>query len=104
MGDEEELMRELAKIKKEREAEEDKIKAEKDKMDNRAKREDVMKGNPLLQTVDFSLKRKWDDDTAFKNQSRTVPKTKQRFINDMVRSDFHKKFLSKYVQLDTVYH
>mmetsp|Transcript_104013 Transcript_104013/g.271589 ORF Transcript_104013/g.271589 Transcript_104013/m.271589 type:complete len:220 (-) Transcript_104013:63-722(-) len=102
--DEEELMRELAKIKKEREAEEAKAKAEKEKQDNRAKREDIMKGNPLLQNADLSLKRKWDDDTAFKNQSRTVPKTKQRFINDMVRSDFHRKFLNKYVQLDTVYH
>ena len=54
-----------------------------------------MKGNPLLADgADVSLKRRWDDDTVFKNQARTAPKVKQRYINDAVRSDFHKKFLS----------
>eukprot|EP00929_Paragymnodinium_shiwhaense_P107770 TRINITY_DN74130_c0_g1_i1.p2 TRINITY_DN74130_c0_g1~~TRINITY_DN74130_c0_g1_i1.p2 ORF type:complete len:240 (+),score=98.84 TRINITY_DN74130_c0_g1_i1:166-885(+) len=102
----EELMRELAKIKKERQEEEERIKAQQDKQDSRAKREEVFKGNPLLAaaTGDLSLKRKWDDDTVFKNQARTAPKPKQRYINDAVRSDFHKKFLNKYVQMDTVYH
>eukprot|EP00971_Amphidinium_carterae_P321057 6381994-Amphidinium_carterae.1 len=30
-------------------------------------------------------------------QARTAPKQKQRYINDAVRSDFHRKFLQKYV-------
>lgn len=105
--DTEELMRELAKIKKEREAEEEAQKALKAKQDERSRRDEVMRGNPLLQAAgdsDLSLKRKWDDDTVFKNQARTAPKQKQRFINDAVRSDFHKKFLNKYVWMDGIAH
>mmetsp|Transcript_176867 Transcript_176867/g.561545 ORF Transcript_176867/g.561545 Transcript_176867/m.561545 type:complete len:100 (+) Transcript_176867:488-787(+) len=99
-------MRELAKIKKEREAEEQVHKAKANKMDERARRDEVAKGNPLLMgdESDLSLKRKWDDDTVFKNQARTAPKMKQRYINDSVRSDFHKKFLNKYVWVDGVAH
>lgn len=102
----EELMRELAKIKKERQEEEEKLKAQQAKQDDRAKRDEIYKGNPLLAaaTGDLSLKRKWDDDTVFKNQARTAPVQKMRYINDAVRSDFHKKFLNKYVQMDTVFH
>jgi len=102
--DTEELMRELAKIKKEREAEEEKARATAAKSDDRLRREEVFKANPLLVASDLSLKRKWDDDTIFKNQARTAPVQKLRFINDATRSDFHKRFLNKYVQLDTVYH
>eukprot|EP00439_Symbiodinium_sp_Y106_P033470 s989_g4.t1 len=103
--DAEELMRELAKIKKEREEEEEAKKALQAKQDKRAQRDEVMKGNPLLaEGSDVSLKRRWDDDTVFKNQARTAPKVKQRYINDAVRSDFHKKFLSKYVWVDGVAH
>lgn len=95
--DAEELMRELAKIKKEREEEEERKKEEKRREDERSRRDEVMKGNPLVQGSDVSLKRSWDDDTVFKNQARTAPKQKQRFINDAVRSDFHKKFMNKYI-------
>mmetsp|Transcript_52297 Transcript_52297/g.93789 ORF Transcript_52297/g.93789 Transcript_52297/m.93789 type:complete len:226 (+) Transcript_52297:45-722(+) len=103
--DAEELMRELAKIKKEREAEEEAKKAIEKKSDNRARKEEVMAGNPLLDAgADLSLKRKWDDDTVFKNQARTAPKMKQRYINDSVRSDFHKKFLGKYMWVDGISH
>lgn len=102
--DTEELMRELAKIKKEREEEEEKKKLEKKLEDERSRRDEVMKGNPLVHSGDVSLKRSWDDDTVFKNQARTAPKQKQRFINDAVRSDFHKKFLNKYVWVDGTAH
>eukprot|EP00401_Gymnodinium_catenatum_P043807 CAMPEP_0117550062 /NCGR_PEP_ID=MMETSP0784-20121206/48485_1 /TAXON_ID=39447 /ORGANISM="" /LENGTH=228 /DNA_ID=CAMNT_0005347065 /DNA_START=72 /DNA_END=755 /DNA_ORIENTATION=+ len=98
--DTEELMRELAKIKKEREAEEEKRKEQQKKQDDRQRRDAVMQANPLMASGDLSLKRRWDDDTVFKNQAQTAPKQKQRFINDAVRSDFHKKFLSKYVWMD----
>jgi len=102
--DTEELMRELAKIKKEREEEEEKKKLEKKLEDERSRRDEVMKGNPLVHSGDVSLKRSWEDDTVFKNQARTAPKQKQRFINDAVRSDFHKKFLNKYVWVDGTAH
>merc|ERR1712183_887317 len=98
--DTEELMRELAKIKREREAEEEKQREIKKKQDDREKREEIMMGNPLMEHDDLSLKRKWDDDTVFKNQARLAPKQKQRFINDAVRSDFHKRFLNKYMWID----
>uniref|UniRef100_A0A7S2IZ34 Cwf15/Cwc15 cell cycle control protein n=1 Tax=Alexandrium andersonii TaxID=327968 RepID=A0A7S2IZ34_9DINO len=102
--DTEELMRELAKIKKERQEEEEREKELKAKQDDRSKRDEVMQGNPLVASGNLSLKRKWDDDTVFKNQARTIPKEKARFINDSVRSDFHRKFLNKYVWVDGVAH
>ena len=45
----------------------------------------------------YSLKKRWYEETVFKNQSRTAPKEKKRFINDTVRSDFHRKFLNRFV-------
>ena len=44
---------------------------------------------------DFSLKKKWYEDTVFRNQSRKEEKLKKRFINDNVHSDFHYLFLGK---------
>ena len=41
---------------------------------------------------------RWDDDVVFKNQARDEPVAKKRFINDTIRNDFHRKFLSKYIQ------
>lgn len=56
---------------------------------------DIARGNPLLNARDFTMKRRWDDDVVFKNQARgTEDKNKKKeFINDMLRSDFHKKFM-----------
>ena len=59
--------------------------------------EEIMKGNPLMDGSAYSLEKRWYEDTVFKNQAKTEPKDKKRFINDTVRSDFHKKFLSKYI-------
>lgn len=46
-----------------------------------------MSDNPLLQRGEpgFSLKRRWDDDVVFKNQSRDEPKPQKKFINDTIR-------------------
>lgn len=68
------------------------------------------------------MKRRWDDDVVFKNQARgTEDKNKKKeFVNvsfacspmffcriykctnlcfqDMLRSDFHRRFMSKYVR------
>ena len=46
----------------------------------------------------YSLKKRWNEETVFKNQARTAPKEKKRFINDTVRSDFHRRFLNRFVQ------
>mmetsp|Transcript_30210 Transcript_30210/g.60033 ORF Transcript_30210/g.60033 Transcript_30210/m.60033 type:complete len:91 (-) Transcript_30210:47-319(-) len=60
----------------------------------------AMTGNPLLNEGSSSgkMKRKWNDDVVFRNQARTEKKTEKRFINDTVRNDFHKRFMSKYMK------
>ena len=55
---------------------------------------DIARGNPLLNPKDFSVKRRWDDDVVFKNQARgTEDKKPKEFVNDLLRSDFHKRFM-----------
>lgn len=95
--DTEELMRELEKIKKERAAEEAEKQRLEEEEQEKKNRDNILKGNALLNSGDFSLKRKWDDDCVFKNQQKNAPKEQKRFVNDAVRSDFHRKFLNKYI-------
>jgi protein CWC15 len=62
-----------------------------------------MGGNPLLNqqtSSNFKVKRRWDDDVVFKNCAKGLDdKPKQKhFINDMLRSEFHKKFMEKYIK------
>ncbi|KAF2634611.1 Cwf15/Cwc15 cell cycle control protein [Massarina eburnea CBS 473.64] len=94
------LMRELEKIKKERAEAKAKEDAERAAEEEERREIDIARGNPLLNPRDFAMKRRWDDDVVFKNQARgTDDKNKKKeFINDMLRSDFHKKFMSKYVR------
>ncbi|CAG8630577.1 6357_t:CDS:2, partial [Dentiscutata heterogama] len=88
----------LEKIKKERAEEKERMELEKMESAERQRQEEAMNGNPLLRK-DFSVKRRWDDDVIFKNQARGVDdKPKKRFINDTLRSDFHRKFMNKYVK------
>ena len=43
---------------------------------------DIARGNPLLNSQDFNLKRRWDDDVVFKNQARgTEKKEGKEFVN-----------------------
>lgn len=98
-----ELMRELDKIKKERLAEQQRIKEAQEAEEEEEKRSRAITGNPLMHEelqVEFKVKRRWDDDVIFKNQSKDVDShvPKKRFINDMLRSDFHRKFMDKYVK------
>ena len=97
--DEEELMLELKKIKQEREQEkmlkEQQLLREKEQeLEQRA-----LVGNPLMlnSNLKFGVKRRWDDDVIFKNQG-VEKKQEKRFINDMLRSDFHRKFMDKYIK------
>lgn len=96
--DEAALLQELEKVRQERAAE----KAEKEALlaaeEDLKRREAVLTGNPLLLPQD---KKAWYEDTVFRrqaqdNSSRRGPK--KRFINDTVRSDFHRRFLAKYIQ------
>mmetsp|Transcript_11986 Transcript_11986/g.25533 ORF Transcript_11986/g.25533 Transcript_11986/m.25533 type:complete len:267 (-) Transcript_11986:55-855(-) len=100
--DEAELLAELERIKQERAEEkarqEDLARQERED----GMRDEVLHGNPLLQLDqqggdEFAVKRRWDDDVVFRNQTRNAPKKQKRFINDTIRSDFHKRFLNKYI-------
>ncbi|EPS38261.1 hypothetical protein H072_8044 [Dactylellina haptotyla CBS 200.50] len=96
----EELMRELEKIKKERAAAKEKEEKEKAEEEEAQREVDIARGNPLLNPKAFNVKRRWDDDVIFKNQARGVEEKgkKKEFVNDLLRSDFHKKFMNKYVR------
>lgn len=48
-------------------------------------------------TVPFPAIR-WNDDVVFKGQARTEPEQKKRFVNDTIRNDFHRRFLTKYIK------
>eukprot|EP00455_Lapot_gusevi_P022191 TRINITY_DN2310_c0_g4_i2.p1 TRINITY_DN2310_c0_g4~~TRINITY_DN2310_c0_g4_i2.p1 ORF type:complete len:255 (+),score=76.23 TRINITY_DN2310_c0_g4_i2:64-828(+) len=97
------LMRELERIKQQKEAERKQKELEEAEKAAKERTEAILRGNPLLHLAaanqpNFSVKRRWDDDVIFKNQARDEPQVKKRFINDTIRSDFHKKFLSKYIK------
>ncbi|KPI93874.1 PREDICTED: protein CWC15 homolog [Papilio xuthus] len=99
------LLAELNKIKKERAIEQAKKDAEKKQEEERIRMENILSGNPLLnysaagQKNDLKVKRRWDDDVVFKNCARSEPEKKlNTFINDSLRSEFHKKFMEKYVK------
>jgi protein CWC15 len=45
------------------------------------------------------VKRRWDDDVVFKNCAKGDDKVAVKgFINDTLRSDFHKKFMERYIK------
>lgn len=95
-----ELQRELEKIKRERAEKREQEEREKAAEEEATREHDIALGNPLLNPKsDFNVKRRWDDDVIFKNQARgTEDKRKKEFVNDLLRSDFHKRFMSKYVR------
>lgn len=110
------LMAELAKIKQERAEEAARLAAEQADSATQDRTAEIALGNPLLnlqaalgQTPDspsarststaatgFAVKRRWDDDLIFKNQAvGQDDKPKKEFVNDILRSEFHRKFMSK---------
>lgn len=100
--DELELQRELEKIKAERALAQAKKEEEERAIEEALTKESALRGNPLLNlggnsNTDEKLKRKWNDDVVFRNQTRTEPEQKKRFVNDTIRSDFHRSFLKKYI-------
>ncbi|XP_033955201.1 protein CWC15 homolog [Pseudochaenichthys georgianus] len=111
------LLAELEKIKKERAEEQERKEREQKAEEERIRMENILSGNPLInlagqqqlqqqqqqvaptQTT-FRVKRRWDDDVVFKNCAKGVDEARKekRFINDTLRSEFHKKFMEKYVK------
>lgn len=75
----------------------------------RRQQEEVMQGNPLLNAQlseatsqsnggAYSMKRKWYEETVFRHYARNEPEEKKRYVNDTVRRDFHRRFLSRTIQ------
>ncbi|KAJ1449785.1 Cwf15/Cwc15 cell cycle control protein-domain-containing protein [Pelagophyceae sp. CCMP2097] len=95
--DEREL--ELEKIKKEREEERTRREVEAAADALQAQAEASLTNNPLLNEPTGAIKRKWNDDVVFRNQARGLSDStqKRQFVNDTIRSDFHKRFLAKYI-------
>eukprot|EP00467_Chlorarachnion_reptans_P013862 CAMPEP_0114506554 /NCGR_PEP_ID=MMETSP0109-20121206/11489_1 /TAXON_ID=29199 /ORGANISM="Chlorarachnion reptans, Strain CCCM449" /LENGTH=228 /DNA_ID=CAMNT_0001685149 /DNA_START=154 /DNA_END=840 /DNA_ORIENTATION=- len=95
-----ELERELARIRAEREAE--RLRKEQEEADakNAQRNLEAATGNHLLNLGqgNFNVKRKWWEDSVFKNQSKSEPKKQKTFVNDTTRNAFHRKFLSKYMK------
>lgn len=105
--DTEALMAELNRIKQERAAEAARQEAERKAREEKIRVENILKGNPLLNTnkpststasVDFKVKRNWDDDVVFKNCAKQDDNKPKEFINDTLRSEFHKKFMDRYIK------
>ncbi len=110
--DTEALMAELNRIKQERAAEAARLEAERNAREEKIRLENILKGNPLLNSAsnsanksqaisagDFKVKRRWDDDVVFKNCAKGESSARKKdFINDTLRSDFHKKFMERYIK------
>lgn len=98
------LLEELNKIKKERAVEQALKETEKRQEEEKIRMENILSGNPLLNyssaivKPDLKVKRRWDDDVVFKNCAKSEPSNKGFFVNDSLRSEFHKKFMEKYIK------
>lgn len=106
-----ELQAELERIKHERE--QAKLKSEQNNMDTKHNNissieYELLSSNPLLASTHGirpqhnhkQLSRNWSDDAVFSDNARdhdSINKVQKRFINDSVRSDFHRSFLRKYI-------
>jgi len=105
-------MEELERIKAQRALENERKEREREHLEEMEHRDELKMGNPLLRDEmadandggagkkksSATLKRRWDDDTVFQNQARDEPKREKRFVNDTIRSDFHKRFLNRYIK------
>ncbi|KAI0887473.1 Pre-mRNA-splicing factor Cwf15/Cwc15 [Annulohypoxylon maeteangense] len=98
--EEAELLRELERVRQERAQKREQEERAKAAAEEEEREKEIALGNPLMNPTNFNTKRRWDDDVVFKNQARgTEDKNKKKeFINDMLRSDFHKRFMNKYVR------
>jgi protein CWC15 len=113
--DTDELLKELERIKRQRAEEKTRQEHEQSKQDAAAREFDVATNNPLLNLAaalgqspatlnttapgTFAVKRRWDDDLIFKNQAVTLKdKPSGQFVNDLLRTEFHRKFMSRFVK------
>lgn len=110
------LLLELQKIKSERAAQHAALRRQADASASISRDHELAHANPLLNlhhaldasastpTSDtsphFTIHNRWDHDVIFKNQATTSTNAHSApsFINDLTRSDFHKKFMNRYIK------
>ncbi|MCL4122063.1 UNVERIFIED_CONTAM: hypothetical protein GTU68_012967, partial [Idotea baltica] len=97
------LYAELERIRRERAEEEAKKERERAEQEERIRMENIISGNPLLSIAgtaksDMKVRKRWDDDVVFKNCGGGDAKQDKAFINDSLRSEFHKRFMEKYIK------
>ena len=73
-----------------------------------ALRAEALGGNPLMAAGaagasgggEFEVRRGFGDDTVFRNAARSEPDARARgaYVNDTLRSSFHRRFLDKYMR------
>ncbi|CUM63582.1 uncharacterized protein PRCAT00001161001 [Priceomyces carsonii] len=91
------LMAELEKVKEEK-------RLKKNQEEQRVKVENAKVSNPLVPLSktklpdDFKVKKDWRNSTAFKKTNSPKKGDDDSYTNDTLNSDFHQKFLSKYVR------
>ncbi|KAI9457533.1 Cwf15/Cwc15 cell cycle control protein [Russula earlei] len=110
-----ELFRELEKIKRERAADKARVEQAEAEATEAERDARIATANPLLNLAaalgnapginttapgTFSVKRRWDDDLIFKNQAANEKENPRggQFVNDLLRTEFHKKFMSRFVK------
>ncbi|QRW12669.1 cell cycle control protein Cwf15/Cwc15 [Ceratobasidium sp. AG-Ba] len=105
------LLAELEKIKRERAAEEERRAREASEGKARDREAEIAIGNPLLNLEaalggqpsttkpgTFAVKKRWDDDVIFKNQATNSDAPTGQFVNDLLRTEFHRKFMAKFIK------
>ncbi|KAF8633259.1 hypothetical protein AX17_004435 [Amanita inopinata Kibby_2008] len=104
--DTDELLRELERIKRQRAEEKARLEQEQSASDAAAREAEIATSNPLLNLATalgqspgglsttvpgtFAVKRRWDDDLIFKNQAMNGKDRSGQFVNDLLRTEFHK--------------
>lgn len=82
------LLKELARIKKERAIEEArKFRQVQDQVESKFTSTDQ----------GYSMKLKWTEETVFRNQAVEPERKRDAFVNDPIRNEYHRKFLQKYL-------
>ncbi|KIM40375.1 hypothetical protein M413DRAFT_73347 [Hebeloma cylindrosporum] len=114
-----ELLRELEKIKRERAEEKARLESEQSASEAASREADIATSNPLLNLAaalgqqtpagvnttvpgTFQVKKRWDDDLIFKNQAMAPKAGQGSFVNDLLRTEFHKKFMAKFIKVRSV--
>ncbi|GAC96054.1 hypothetical protein PHSY_003633 [Pseudozyma hubeiensis SY62] len=114
------LLLELEKIKAERLAEKTRLAHLNAATETLSRQDEIARGNPLLNlqnafqrdtpqplatedSPNFAVSKRWDHDVIFKNQASAAGNTgrqdgKGGFVNDLTRSEFHRKFMHRYIK------